>query len=329
MVKICPICQTTFPTKVALAAHMPSHQRQQKRGRGKPRNSSSTLTLALKELWGEVKSKSVVTIDCKPASSGLLKLSGQAPMFETYKLTAYTVHVVKGGSQSTSGIYFMGVSYKASGHPTTSKGVAALAPMVCKNANENASLSVPCSRIMGQPWLDNDGPSPGAVIVANDTTASLHIWISYRVIFNGPTTSSTQEVTLKTDGRLWTNDNGEQLSNFNLDFDAYGELEIASSSESAMGKIWTAFSNAVTRARELHRAWVTSIGMVHMVVGMGNMALPQLGTPAILHLIHRPFRATADEWRLLGVETASSTGGSGARKYKADFACDPRCIDPS
>lgn len=309
--KICPICRSTFPTKAALASHMPSHQGNRRRERRTRGGGGTTMKLALKEYWGPVPKNKVSTIDCRPADSGLTKLKAHSAMFETYKLVAYTVHVIRGGSSSASGIYFLGVSYKPDKHPVDSQGVASLAPMVCKNAQENATISVPCAKMMGQPWLGSSGASPGAVIISNDTNTDLHVWVTYTVIFNGPTAvqqTSGFDCTYTTDGKTWYDDKKQPITG--IDFkDAYAELEIATEEQNAE-TIWGRFQRAFTTARELHRSWIQSIGLVHMVLGAARVAAPALGVPAILHLQPRPFRATAAQWRLLGVTTGASTSAS-------------------
>lgn len=206
----------------------------------------------------------------------------------------------------------MGVSYKSDKHPSDQKGVAALSPMVCKSARENASLSVPCAKAMGQSWLDNDGNSPGAVIVANTTTADIHIWVTYRVVFNGPTAvaqTSGFDIIYRHDGTTWFDEAGNVVNNANVD-DMYGELEIGGS-QSTLQTAWESFSRVVRTARELHRAWSVSIGLVHFLAAATNIVLPVLGAPAILHLQQRPFRATLAEWRLLGFDPAEQPPETG------------------
>lgn len=310
--KICPICRQTFPTKAALAAHLPTHQGK-RRGQRQNRNAAgSTLTLSLKEYWGSVQAKSVTTVDVKPSASTLPKLSGQAAMFETYKLLSFTVNVVHGGNQSGSGVYFMGVSYKADKHPTDSKGVASLSPSTCKNAGENASISAPCARLMGQPWLDTSGTSPGAIMLSNDTNTNLHIWVTYKVVFNGPTAvaqSAGNDVTYRWNGQKWLNNHDQAVEVIDLEGDVYGELEVAGE-ESMLDVTWRTMQQYMQTARELHRAWTVSIGLVNFVANAGRVILPRLqGGPAILHIQPRPFRATRSEWRLLGFE--ETRGGVG------------------
>lgn len=305
--KICPICRTSFPTKAALAAHMPSHQGGKRRGKRQRGGGNTTMRLALKEYWGPAAKNSLSTVDCKPADSGLAKLRAHASMFETYKLTSYTVHGIRAGASTTTGIYFMGVSYKSDKHPSDSKGVAALSPMVCKSAQENATLSVPCAKLMGQPWLNNDGTSPGAVIVSNGTSADIHIWVTYSVVFNGPTgvaQTDSFDITYKTDGGAWTDERGQQINTVDI-ADAYAELEIGGEA-TVYPTVLERFRNAVRTAQEIHHTWIKTIGLIHMIIGVGRFTLPRLDVPAILHLQPRPFRATATEWRLLGFEITDS-----------------------
>lgn len=319
MPKICPICRAQFPTKAALAAHMSSHRGTGRRKRGAGGISGGTTNLALKEFWGAA-GNGITTIDCRPAASKLPKLVNLAAIYETYKLLSWTVHVVHTGGSASTGSYFMGVSYKADKHPNTMKGVAALSPVICKSIHQDSSLSVPVAKLMGQPWLDNTANSPGAVMLWNDSSDSLQVWVTYKVAFTGPTSVSQVQsydrlFKFNHTTRTWEDANGSVVRNINLDFDTYGELETGGADDTILESVWRAWTSVSRTARELHRAWSISVGVVHFLMSAGAVALPILNAPAVLHLQRRPFRTSRSEWVRLGlrcVKGQDSGFGGGA-----------------
>lgn len=308
--KICPVCKQQFPTKAALAAHAVSHSGRVGSRRRRNRGTGGNTVLALKEYWGTAARTNVSTIDMKPNSSKLTKLSAMAAIYETYKLLQWTVHIVHTGGANTSGSYFAGVSLKADKHPTDAAGIAALAPSICKSATSDASISAPCAKAMGQAWLDNDGTSPGAVLIYNSTGTDLNVFVSYKVQFAGPTAiSQSSETYFTTDGNAWFGQDNLPVTTAEIDYDVYGELEYQGTEAEGV-TLWTRLTKAWSTAREMHRVYQASIGLIHFLASSGAVQLPQLGRPAILHLQQRPFRAGAQLWGELS--------GSGAQNCRTD-----------
>lgn len=284
---------------------MSTHRGQGRRRRGNRGIGGNTTTLALKEFWGTV-ANGISTIDCRPGASKLTKLVNLSAIYETYKLLSWTVHIVHTGGNTSKGSYFMGVSYKSDRHPTDAKGVAALAPVVCKSVHQDASLSVPVGRLMGQPWLANSAISPGAVMLYNDSTDNLQVWVTYRVAFNGPTQIAQIDAydelyKYNSITRRWEGESGAAINEIHLDFDTYGELEVGASQESVLDQVWQAWARVARTAQELHRMWSVSVGVVHFLMNAGTVALPALAAPAVLHLQRRPFRTSSSEWVRLGL----------------------------
>jgi hypothetical protein len=306
----------SFKDKNALAAHRATHSgaKKSKRNRRTQRsNNFNTLVLSLKEYWGNAP-RNMSTIDLKPAASGLTKLAALALSYETYKVQKFSVSFHHVAGNNASGSYFAGVSYKAGQHPTDLKGVASLSPVIEKSINQDGSISVPCARAMGQPWLDTNADSPGAVMVWNDSSVGLHVWVSYTVVFNGPTTPSSSNDTFYTynnTSKKWADENGQPVEEITLPFDYYGELEMQVSAQSSIQNYWNVFSSGVQTMRNLHQAFSQTIGVVHFIGSyLASFVLPAMSVPAILHIQQRPFRASAQLWRQLGggaLESGSCT----------------------
>nr|AWY11116.1 orf1 [Craigies Hill virus]AWY11155.1 orf1 [Craigies Hill virus]AWY11158.1 orf1 [Craigies Hill virus]AWY11170.1 orf1 [Craigies Hill virus]AWY11192.1 orf1 [Craigies Hill virus] len=297
--KTCPICQAVLPTKAALATHMLTHQGKRSKRRSARSRNTGVNTVSLKEYWGSVdKSAGTVTIDCKPSKSKLPKLATIATVYEQYRLLSYTVHFVHTASSNTSGSYFVGVSFGTK-HPTDDKGIASLSPSFCKSVTSDSTITVPCARMMAQPWLDTTHDSPGVVLI--NTDFKLEVWVTYRVMFSGPTNVAQSDVidwTYQTDGHTWKNaDTGDTVTTINVGSEVYAELELNAPANYADG-VWNALKKAWTTAQSLHRAWQDNIGLIHFLgSATAALTLPALGVPAIMHLQQRPFRASNDQWR--------------------------------
>nr|AMO03239.1 putative polymerase [Craigmillar Park virus] len=298
--KTCPICQTQVPTKVALAAHMKTHGAKRSKQRSRRSGNSGVNTIALKEYWGTADKNTVINIDCKPSATKLAKLSTLATIYEQYKLLSFTVHFVHTASATTGGSYFAGVSF-GSKPPSDSKGIAALSPSFCKAVTSDSTISVPCTRMMGQAWKDTTDASPGGVIVKSDF--KLEVFVSYRVMFSGPTNvaqADVVDITYQTDGRTWKNsDTGEEVHTITLDREVYGELEIEATDADSVS-LWNQLTRVWTQAVQLHRAYQANIALIHFVsTAVTALALPALARPAILHIQQRPFRASTHQWELV------------------------------
>lgn len=273
----------------------------------------------------------MTTVDCKPAAAKLPKLANLSAIYETYKILSWTVSVVHSGGNNSTGSYFLGVSYKADKHPSDLKGVASLSPVVCRSCHQDASLSVPVARLMGQPWLDNSADSPGAVMLWNDSRDNLQVWVTYRVVFNGPTSvAQTEGMDLvykySLTNKRWDDEAGNHILNVEIPFDAYGELEVGGTEETYLDNAWTLMSRVVRSARELHRVWSESVGLVHFVMNQASFALPVLAAPAVLHLQRRPFRTSSSEWIRLGLLSIkgedTETGGGVSGSSTTTELCD-------
>lgn len=297
--KTCPICQAVLPTKAALATHMSTHVGKRGKRRSARSRNTGVNTVALKEYWGPIeKNAGTVTIDCKPSSSKLPKLATIAAVYEQYRLLSFTVHFVHTAASTVSGSYFAGVSF-GSKHPTDDKGIASLSPSFCKSVTSDSTLSVPCARMMGQPWLDTTHESPGAVLVNTDW--KLEVWVTYRVMLSGPTNVAQSDVidwTYQTDGKTWTNaDTHDTVTNIDINTDVYAELEV-NTAEGNAEAVWSRFTSAWSTAQSIHRTWQASIGLFHFLgSAIHALTLPQLGVPAIMHLQQRPFRADIHQWQ--------------------------------
>lgn len=309
--KICPICRQSFANKALLAQHMTTHSGSGKKGRRqrRPANNTNQTTIAQKEFYGSVTGKAdgsvVVKLDMSPTSSSLTKLASMAPMYEQYRINRWSVHFVHAGGANSTGTYHAGVHYIAKRAPSDYKGVAALSPSVCKNINVDASLTVPCGKVMGQPWLPVGGESPGAVYVSVCSEVMLNVFITYSVTFQGPTSISAIDVMYRTDGAKWYNDADKVVDDVTIENSSYGQLELMSPYEQYTA-VWAKFKRAFTTVVEIHRMWQGTIGMVHMLLTAGTTRLPVLNVPAILHLTPQPFRATSDMWRQLCDRRASN-----------------------
>lgn len=319
-----------------MAAHSATHRGQGRRRRTANGGGGGNTTLALKEFWGSAKA-GITTVDCKPLDSLLPKLVNLAAIYETYKLVSWSVHVVHTGGVNSAGSYFMGVSYRSDKHPTDQRGVASLAPVVCKSINTDATISVPTAKLMGQPWLDSSAPSPGAVMIFNDSQVALQVWVTYRVVFNGPTSvAQVQQLDalFKFDNnkRTWEDSEGNRVTQVSLDFGTYGDLEI-NGEEGALETCWRVFTSVARSAHEVHRVWNISLGVIHFVMDAVSFSLPVLNVPAVLHLQRRPFRTSDSEWIRLGgrVSQGSSQSslssfageGSGSGESKVSGAARP------
>lgn len=332
MVKVCPICQSSFPTKVALANHMATHARRGAR-RGGRRNGgggAGVNTISLKEYWGS-STRGVTTIDCKPTSSTLPKLAAIASVYELYKLESFTVHFVHNAGANVSGSVVAGVSFGQK-HPEDKKGVASLSPAVCKAASSDFTLSVPCARLMGQPWLETANSSPGCVLLSIDgNSITYDIWVTYRVKLSGPTNVAQTYVldeTYSTDGAEWFDAEKRKVTRATFSEDVYGEIEYAGDS-SNFGRFVTAFQNLFSGWRELHRLYQTSVGLVHFLSSAGTYVLPAVGVPAILHVQRRPFRASKSDWeRLRRGQAPPDAGGAAPTRELVSCSSKSGARDP-
>lgn len=281
-----------------------NNTRRRNRQRGSGQNST---TLSLKEYYGEI-TTGMTAINLAPKYTRLTKLSNMAPNYEQYKLVSFVVHIVNEASQA-SGTYFAGVCYGRK-PPTDGKGVAALSPSICKPITQSGSISVPCAKVMGQPWLHTSDSSPGSVQIYTSSTEKLQVWISYNVKFSGPTDVKQGVDTFYTyDTRSWRDESGNVVTTLASEEDLYGELEVAVQDETALTTAWDTMVRTFRTFIQLHRAYTQGVGVVHFIVdAFTSLALPRLANAAILHVQQRPFRASSELWRQLGVEPVTRVG---------------------
>lgn len=310
MVKICPICKASFPSKETLAAHMNSVH--SKGNRQRPRRSAqqnvSTNLLVRKELSTiTISANSVVAFEICPGKSGCTMLDNIANMYEEYKIVSWTVIFKPIVGTNTNGYYTAGVTYGKSQRPQKVGEIASLSPALTNPLYKQSSLSVNPRKIMGQPWLpvsDGQNAVTAGAILFGSTSTSIQVWISYKVLFNGPTPigRNTMDEMFEYDAktRVWRNVEGNRVDRVDYDEPVTGTIDIGSGDTATFNSQLSSISQLINTYREIHRMVTTIFGTVHFIADTLGFVLPILSVPAIMHVTRRPFRPIVDRLLELG-----------------------------
>lgn len=310
MVKICPICKQQFPTKAALASHMSTvHASRTSVPRARRQaTSQATTMLARRELWqGTGSTVAVFTCEIFPGKSGLPTLDALAQIYEDFKIVSWNVQVKPTVGTNTDGYYTVGVSYGPSGRPNSGSGIAALSPATSNPCYVSTSLSVNPRKIMGSNWLPTYDRamaknSPGAIVVS--TTKELLIWVSYKVLLNGPTAvkraafDDLYEYDSKSN--RWTNEHGQVVTAMSYDEPVNVLMDVGASSTTVFEGTIRMIEGAFDGLVRVHSIFNRIIGTTHWISNLFSATLPLLTVPVILHVQRRPFRAIVGRLLELG-----------------------------
>lgn len=318
MMKICPVCRQQFPSKAALAQHMPSHQRQ--RGGGRPRvqrqaanrGGEGTSVLAKRELVASTSRGAYYTL--LPGSSGITYLDTWASIFENYRFTKLSVRVIGLASSTDPKCYHIGISYGANAPGTDARTVASLSPGTAMRGDGSATINVPIASFMKSAWqltAAGGGLTPGYIVI--DTVGKVEVWIDYQVQFSGPIAKPTARRTLlnKEAGDKkyhWFDESNRLIDSYTLD--EYTTVEFEGQTAATDWKAWiTAFKDAMRLSGLITDIFNATIGMASWLVAPATYALPAINGPAILSFSPRPFRAALLRLNSILAEEDSFVGG--------------------
>lgn len=299
--KICPVCKQTFPTKQALAAHMATaHVGPNRRPRPSRIQTTGTSTMVLyrRELCTTaIKNDTAVVLEVFPGKSGLSTLDALSQMYEEFKIIQWSVSIVPNVGTNANGSYTCGFSYSSTKRPASAAGIASLSPSISKPVYAPSTLSVNPRKIMGAPWLPTFGSdgarTPGAFVLLTD--AAPMVWITYKVLFNGPTSvkRAAFDDVYKFDARKkrWVDEDDQPVDRLDYLEPVNMQLEIGTNDPNIATAIENAFQRAYSNLQRMHSVFNQLIAFSHFIANLMVGALPVLAAPAILHVQRRPFRA--------------------------------------
>lgn len=297
MVKICPICKQSFPTKAALAQHMNAvHTRRAPRNASNRSNMANTITGS--EYLGSKTELQVLEIF--PGKTGASRLDTMAGIYELFQIKKWTYRFKPIVSTSTSGYYLAGVCYEATNRPNSEVSIASCQPSVQAPIYKASSISVSPQLVMGQPWLptaNKSGTSPGAVVLNVTKNTNVAVWVDYTVSFSGPTSvaRSTDVAVLNDPAKGWISD-GQQVKNFKYEYTNNIDIEIGSADQTIVDRVIEMLKKGTEAFQELHRFTTGAITFVHSISSFINVILSITAVPVIIHVQRRPFPAIRSEW---------------------------------
>lgn len=207
MVKVCPMCRKTFPTKEALKQHVASvHEssgRPSKSKRSIPNritsNQSNDIPIRIKrmEFYGSItfKNSSTATFSqsFSPGNSNCIVLSKFGKLYETYKVHGMSV-VFKTASRTTrDGQVIVAVDYNTKSlGPVERARLLSMPNMIFPIHKDNSRLRVvvaPTLRYVVSSDLSRDSPFAIQAIATTDTTETEFlcgdIFLEYDIEFMG------------------------------------------------------------------------------------------------------------------------------------------------
>lgn len=300
MVKICPICRATFPSKAALAAHVASaHPAGASRGRRRGANRApGSITITNTEFLGSQKRLSVPLL---PGKSGAGRLDAHAQIYELFRFQRVSLTLRSTAGLSVSGSTFAGVSYDATAPEYERSSIAALTPSASAPVTRDITLSVPTGPLMGQQWLPTHYGSSGSEVpgfVVFDSDSNMDVWLTYTCVFTGTRTPTSSGFLAGYDPRTttWVDDTKNKVDSIPAANASNVEVEIGSADQSIVEKVLGPLQTLWTNAREIHRITQGAITFVHLVVDAVLRATPPalaVAAPVILHTHEQPFRIRA------------------------------------
>lgn len=321
MVKICPICRQTFPSKAALAQHMATHTGggAGRRRRGRP-TSANVTTLAQEEYWGETEAGKAKNFTFHPGSSGLTRLDTMASVHEQYRVTSLTVRFTPQVGSNMAGMFFAGWCRDPSKAPATDTKIAGLTPHCACAVWQSTSLTIRANDLMRQNWFltraeDAAETTAGCVatISTGSQTAKMAVWCRYVVQFSGPTSRDADDFLYRYAQGRWYDEKSNVVTEMPAADGPYSvDLEVTEG-PAVLTQAWQSLSTLFANAREVHRIVSTALSFGRWVAEVTGGQLPLLptGTVATLHAHPDPFhlraRYRSAEWRGPGAEGGSCT----------------------
>lgn len=313
MVKICPVCRQSFPSKVALAQHMASHQGTVRGRRARGRQTGANVTtLAQEEYWGTTDGKTVTIFTFHPGSSKLPRLDTMASVFEQYRVTSIMVRFTPLVGSNQSGQFVAGWLRDPARAPKDLTGVAGLSPHTSCSVWQSGSLNIRAGDLMRQNWYytqstDAAETTAGAVAAVCSTNQSMSVWCRYVVQFSGPISRTDNDYLLRFDGKSWWNDTGEPVTQIPAADGPYSvDLEVTAG-QSYLDQAWQHLQSLFSGAREAHRLVSDALSFGRWIADLTGGSLPTLPVrAATLHVHPDPFRLRTRyhtaEWRGPGAQ---------------------------
>lgn len=277
------------------------------------------MVLYRKELCAtKLTTNAVTELEIFPGKSGLSTLDSIAQTYEEFKVIQWSATIVPTVGTNSSGSYTCGYSYASSNRPRTQVGVAALSPATSKPIYSQATLAVNARKVMGRPWMPTSNKdstsSPGALCVYTTKDDALMVWVTYKVLFNGPTAVKRNafDDLYKYDIRTknWTTEDGTVVDRLDYDQPVNMQLDIGTGDLNRATAIYNQIQQAFGTLMQVHSLFNSLIAFAHYVGNAMVGILPAVGVPVIMHVQRRPFLPILQQLIELGYRPLETIGPS-------------------